>query len=69
MGFYEQLPKNVQKRLEKIAMQADPVIERRGGIDDRYNDDDDFPEVSIRSMQEMLAMAYMSGANSKSKRR
>lgn len=58
------------KALERIAMEEDYFLKCRGGIDVRNNDIDDFPEISIRSLQEMLKRAYLLGradANRKDK--
>ena len=33
------------KKLEQIAMKADYALEQRGGLDTRWNDTEDFPEV------------------------
>lgn len=47
--------------LERIAMEASVSLKERGGIDDRCNDTEDFPEVSIMSIQRMLEEAYRLG--------
>ena len=60
----------IEKALERIAMEEDYLLKRRGGIDVRNNDSDDFPEISIRSLQVMLKRAYLLGradANRKDK--
>ena len=49
------------KKLERIAMNSDINLERRGGIDSRWNDDEDFPTVSIWAIQAMLERAYRLG--------
>ena len=49
------------KKLEQIAMKADYALEQRGGLDTRWNDTEDFPEVSICAIQTMLEQAYLLG--------
>ncbi len=55
----------IKKALEKIAMEESYAIEVRGGLDARDNDDDDFKEVSVWSLQRMLERAYELGKTSK----
>ena len=50
----KKISRKTEKALEKIAMTASYSIECRGGIDERNNDSEDFPEISIRALQEML---------------
>lgn len=57
--------KNIEKALEKIAMEESYAIEARGGLDSRNNDDEDFKEVSVSALQRMLERAYELGKNSK----
>lgn len=57
----KKISKQTEKSLEKIAMEEAYILQRRGGIDVRNNDSDDFPEISIRSLQEMLKRAYLLG--------
>lgn len=57
--------KNIEKALEKIAMEESYAIEARGGLDERWNDEDDFKEISVTSLQRMLERAYELGKNSK----
>lgn len=57
--------KNIEKALEKIAMEESYSIEERGGLDSRNNDDEDFMEISVTSLQRMLKRAYELGRNSK----
>lgn len=66
---FNALPKKVQKLLESIAMREDIALEMRKGIDGRFNDEEDFPEISIAALQAMLAKAYLLGANSKSEQK
>lgn len=54
--------------LEQIAMSADCCLEQRGGIDARNNDQEDFPEVSIWGIREMLEKAYRLGLKDGKKR-
>jgi len=51
----------IRKQLERIAMEEDYVLEIRGGIDGRDNDQEDFPEISIVALQNMLERAYELG--------
>lgn len=53
--------KQTLRELEKIALEESPSLEDRGGIDGRNNDSEDFPEVSIYSIQKMLERAYLLG--------
>ena len=53
--------KETDKKLEQIAMDADYVLEQRGGLDTRNNDSEDFPEVSVWGIREMLRKAYELG--------
>ena len=57
----KKISKKTEKALEKIAMKASYSLECRGGIDERNNDSEDFPEISIRALQEMLEQAYLLG--------
>lgn len=51
----------IDKKLEQIAMDADFELEYRGGLDTRRNDDDDFIELSVWGIREMLRKAYELG--------
>ena len=55
------LKKKTLRALEQIAMKASYTLEERGGIEGRYNDTEDFPEVGIASIQKMLEEAYKLG--------
>ena len=55
------LNKKTMKELERIAMKASLSLQQRGGIDGRMNDEEDFPEISIYSIQAMLEEAYNLG--------
>ena len=57
--------KNIEKALEKIAMEKSYAIEARGGLDSRNNDNEDFKEISVSALQRMLERAYELGKNSK----
>ena len=47
--------------LERIALEADYALEARGGIEVRYNDEEDFPEIGVYALQKMLERAYLLG--------
>jgi hypothetical protein len=49
------------KKLEQIAMDADFALEQRGGLDTRRNDTEDFIELSVWGIREMLRKAYELG--------
>ena len=55
------ISKKTLKALEKIALEADYGLELRGGIEGRNNDTEDFPEVSVWGIREMLRKAYELG--------
>ena len=57
----KKISRKTAKALEKIAMSASYSLEYRGGIDERNNDSEDFPEISIRALKEMLEQAYLLG--------
>ena len=46
-------------------MEADYGLEVRGDLESRWNDTEDFPEVSIRAIRTMLEKAYELGKQSK----
>ena len=52
---------NTIKKLEEIAMTASRTLAKRGGIDVRNNDREDFPEIEITGIQAMLEDAYRLG--------
>lgn len=59
-------PKNlinpkIMKKLERIAMDHSVSVERRGGLEIRDNDDDDYVELSVWSIQTIIAEAYILG--------
>lgn len=55
------LTKEQEKKLEEIAMAYSIEILERGGLDDRNNDREDFPEISIWSIRQILEEAYKAG--------
>ena len=55
------LTKEQEKKLEEIAMAYSIEIHERGGLDERHNDREDFPEISIWSLQQILEEAYKAG--------
>ncbi len=57
----EKVDSRTMEKLEKIAMKADYTLDRRGGLDSRMNDEEDFPEVSIIALRTMLQDAYLLG--------
>ena len=54
----------MNKKIKK-AMEESYAIEVRGGLDTRDNDDEDFKEVSVWSLQRMLERAYKLGRTDK----
>ena len=62
----EGIDKQTLRALEQIAVSASASLERRGGIEARSNDDD-FPEVSVNAIQDMLERAYLLGKSDASK--
>ena len=65
MKYEDSKVKGITKRtlraLEQIAMAADYSLELRGGIEERNNNSEVFPEVSINAIQAMLEKAYLLG--------
>ena len=53
--------KKLQKQLEKIAKENSYVIEQRGDLETRNSDSEDFLEISVWSLKEMLKQAYELG--------
>ena len=43
----QEISKATLKALEKIAMQESAAIEGRGGLERKWNDTEDFPEVAV----------------------
>lgn len=57
----QEISKATLKALEKIAMQESATIEGRGGLERKWNDTEDFPEVAVWSIEAMLVAAYKLG--------
>jgi hypothetical protein len=55
------ISKKTLRALEQIALETSCSLELRGGIEVRNNDSEDFPEISIFSIQAMLERAYLLG--------
>ena len=55
------ITKTTLHKLEKIAMDASITLKWRGGIEGRYNDAEDFQDISVISIQRMLEEAYRLG--------
>ena len=55
------ISKKTLKALEKIAMEQNAAIEARGGLERKWNDEMDFPEIAVWSIEEMLIAAYQLG--------
>lgn len=55
------ISKKTLRELEQIALETSCSLELRGGIEVRNNDSEDFPEISIFSIQAMLERAYLLG--------
>ena len=62
------ISKGTLRKLEKIAMDASVALQYRGGIEGRGNDCEDFPEISVNSIQRMLEEAYRQGQADASKK-
>lgn len=57
----QEISKKTMNALEKIAMEKSSVIENRGGLERKWNNEEDFPEIAIWSIEEMLIAAYNLG--------
>ena len=57
----EGISKETLMALERIAMKASCTLGERGGLEDRNNDSEDFQELSVWSIREMLEQAYLLG--------
>lgn len=53
--------KKLIKRLYKLAASEDPTIEERGDLETRWSDSEDFLEVPVWAIREMLKKAYKAG--------
>ena len=54
----QEISKATLKALEKIAMRESAAIEERGGLERKWNDTEDFPEVAVWSIEAKLVAAY-----------
>ena len=61
MNNTKEIKESTRKELERIAMSASIELKERGGIEDRNNDREDFPEISIWAIRKMLEKAYLLG--------
>lgn len=57
----EKISKAVLKKLIEIAKNNSAEIEARGDLEERKNDEDDFIEVSVWGLKDMLIQAYQLG--------
>ena len=55
------MKKNIIEQLDQIAMQASYAIEARGNLETTGNDGEDFIEVPVWALREMLWKAYERG--------
>ena len=60
-SFKKLLTPSVKQKLEKMAMDVDYVLKKRGGLDSRDNDYDDFVEIPVWVIETMLQEAYLMG--------
>lgn len=51
----------MNKQLLNIAKELSYTIEMRGDLDSRMNDEEDFIDISVWALQEMLERAYQLG--------
>ena len=61
----ERITAKEAEALAKIAAKHNPEIKNRGGLDTRYNDSEDFVEVSVWGLAAMLEEAYRLGQGEK----
>lgn len=59
------MTKTVEQKLLEIAKAASYSIEQRGDLEPRYWDSEDFIELSVTSIKEMLEQAYQLGKGDK----
>ena len=57
----QRLTKEQENNLEQIARAYSIEIQESGGLAERHNDREDFPEISIWSIQQILEEAYKAG--------
>ena len=55
------ISKKTLRTLEQIALSASYALELRGGIEARNNDSEDFQDIGVNAIQEMLEQAYLLG--------
>lgn len=53
------------KELLKIAMENSVVVEERGDLERRWNDEEDFLDISVWGLKAMLEQAYQLGREGK----
>ena len=51
----------MDKRLLNIAKEFSYTVEMRGDLDSRMNDEEDFIDIAVWTLQEMLERAYQLG--------
>lgn len=51
----------MNKQLLNIAKELSYTVEMRGDLDSRMNDEEDFIDISVWTLQEMLERAYQLG--------
>lgn len=56
---------NIKKALEQIAIEESCTIEDRGGLDTRNIDSEDFVEIAVWTIRDMLKRAYELGKASR----
>lgn len=59
------MSKNEQNLLYKIASKHNDAIKQRGDLERRWSDSEDFIELSVWSIEEMLKEAYELGKTAK----
>lgn len=55
------ISKKVEKQLLEIAKRNSATIEERGSLERRYSDSEDFLDIAVWSIQQMLEEAYELG--------
>jgi len=55
------MTKAIKKQLLEIAKKATSAIEMRGDLERHYSDGEDFQEIAVWSIEEMLEKAYELG--------
>ena len=59
--------KKIQKQLEQIAIANSYAVEERGDLETRNSDREDFLDISVWGLREMLKQAYELGKQEASK--